>query len=178
MDRPESALRREEILRLVTSSRPAAFAAYDHAGVEAMKRLGATLKEAGQKLSRHKAAMTAEDKQRCFAAIQEVHATHDAWWAGYGPVRQERQTAYEAKLRSNLQRNRERHAVAVAALERHLARAGELKTGIASAWNPEWAAQARTQLANQEARIAEVRQTIDRVGAWIAEDEKRLAELR
>ncbi len=165
---------RGEILGQIESARPATLFGFDPPDVEEMKGLGRTLSEAGRMLSAHKGEMLAEHKRECFDRIQEIRQSHDWWWEQLGRERQGRRAEREARIRANLERNRERYRKAADALERCRERADELRSQIAAAWNPTWAERAEQWLWELEAKCADIEASLRQIEGWIEEDEERL----
>jgi hypothetical protein len=169
-----SASFKDEILNTVESSRPNDLFGLDPVNVEDMKALGRVLREAGEILSQRKKEMLAEHKEECFHAIQKMRAVHDAWWAQLKHWKAQRHGDFQTRVRMNLEKNHERHRKATDALQRHRARADELRSQIASAWNQDWADRAEGWLSELDEKIADIERSIEQIEGWIAEDESKL----
>ncbi|MGB8360855.1 MAG: hypothetical protein WCE80_05600 [Acidimicrobiia bacterium] len=171
----DSAHLRNMILGRAAEARPASLFGLDPPDSYAMKDLGRVLTEARSMLSKYKTEMLAEHKQECFAEIQEIQALHDAWWADFKKERSHRQDDWRQRVRANLEKNYEQHRKATEALERRQRHAEKLRVDIASAWSDEFASRASDWLAEEEARIADIRASLARIESWIAEGEAKLA---
>ena len=165
---------RSAILRQIESARPRTLFGFAPPDIEDMKALGHVLREAGQILSKYKGEMLGEHKQECFEAIQDMRQVHDAWWAELKGNSSRRHDDFQSRVRNNLENNYERHRKATDALERHRARADELRSQIASAWNNDWASKAEGWLSELEDKIADIERSIEQIEEWIREDEDKL----
>lgn len=139
-----------------------------------MKSRGRALKKATNLLSEYKHEMMGTDKQECFERIKTTRESHDFWWQELRKRRDRKHEEFRARVRANLERNRERQRRTADALQRHEERARDLRAKIASAWNPDWAAKASGWLSELEAKIRDIEQHLSRIESWILEDEEKL----
>ena len=142
--------------------------------VETMKALGPSLLEAGKMLSDRKHGMLGEHKSECFKRIQEIREIHDLFWAEYKKTRARQRAEWEERTRARVSQNYERLEKARAARDRKRSHADRLRSEIASAWNADWAYRREVWLAEEEAKIRDIEEHIDRIKGWIAEDEEKL----
>lgn len=141
---------------------------------ESMKRCGQILKEAGQMLSEWKHEMRREDKQEAFEYINEVREKVDAWWAEYKGNRAARQNIFVSNRRENLKNNYEHLRKAQDALTRKEAHRDELLSKIANARTESHRETVEGWLEDEESRISDIKEYIERVERWIEEDEAKL----
>ena len=140
-----------------------------------MKRLSLVLREAGHDLSNHKTEMTFQHKQELFQLIQEVRQEHDAWWEDFKKHKGQKQDDYHDRIRANIEKNRERHRIQVAALERHETARDNLQSKIDDSEGGNWKDRAIDEyMPELEARIENIKESIRRIEGWIAEDEAKL----
>lgn len=165
---------RDDVLSEISSSEVNTFFGFDPPDVEEMKRLSQILKHAGRMLSDNKKEMLGEHKQECFSRIQEVRRSQDAWWADLKRHRDRKLESFQSKARTNLEKNYERHRKAIEALRSCERSAEELRDKIASAWNDDWASDARGWLSDLEDKIRDIESSIHRIEDWIQEDEAKL----
>lgn len=105
---------------------------------------------------------------------KEIRKIHDAWWESLKKQRSEKHEDFQIKVRTNLERNYERHRKATYALESCRSHADKLRDKIASAWNEDWKDKAYVWLSELEDKIRDIEQSIDRIEEWIREDEEKL----
>ena len=165
---------RGDILSEISSAEVNTLFGFDPPDVEEMKRLSQILKRASQMLSDNKREMLGKHKQECFSRIQEVRRSHDAWWADLKRYRDRKHEDFQAKVRANLEKNYERYRKATEALRACERSADELRDKIATAWNDDWASDARGWLSDLEDKIRDIERFIDRIEDWIQEDEAKL----
>lgn len=147
---------------------------FDPPDIQEMKRLSGVLRNAGALLSRYKNEMTREHKQECFERIQETQKEHNAWWESLTNHRSRNRENYQEKLRSNIDKNRERLRKSTDALERCKNHVEELREKIRDAWNDEYIDMAEGWLSEEENRISDIEESIQRIEGWISEDEEKL----
>ena len=165
---------KSEILSKVESARPDTFFGSHLVNIEEMKALSGVLHESGEILNEHKKEMLGEHKQECFEAIQRMREVHDVWWDKFKEEKSKRHDDFQARVRRNLEANHERHRKATDALEHCRAKADELRSQIASAWNDDWADRAEGWLSKLEDKIADIERSIEQIEDWIREDESKL----
>ena len=165
---------KSEILSKVESARPDTFFGSHLVNIEEMKALSGVLHESGEILNEHKKEMLGEHKQECFEAIQRMRVVHDVWWDKFKEEKSKRHDDFQARVRRNLEANHERHRKATDALEHCRAKADELRSQIASAWNDDWADRAEGWLSKLEDKIADIERSIEQIEDWIREDESKL----
>lgn len=165
---------RDDILSVISSAEVNTLFGFDPPDIEEMKRLSEVLKRASHMLSDNKGEMLGGHKQECFNRIQEVRRSHDAWWADLKGHRDERRGEFQARVRANLEKNYERHRRATEALHSCQRSADDLRDKIASAWNDNWASDARGWLSDLEDKIRDIEGSIEQIEDWIKEDESKL----
>lgn len=165
---------RSDILSKIFSAEVNTLFGFDPPDLEEMKRLSQVLKHAGQMLSDNKSEMLGEHKQECFDEIKNVRRAHDAWWEDLTRHRNRKHENFQSKVRDNLEKNYERHRKATEALRSCLRSADELRDKISSAYNDDWASNARVWLSDLEEKISDIERSIDRIEDWIKEDEAKL----
>jgi hypothetical protein len=159
----------------VIHSRPNDFFGFDSPDVDTMKALSAKLREAGQDLSNHKTEMTYQHKQELFQMIQEVREVQDAWWADLKKHRDQKQVDYRERVKSNIEKNRERLRVQVSALERHETARDNLQEKIDASSGGDWLDRATGEyMPELERKIDDIKESIERIEKWIEEDEAKL----
>lgn len=169
-----SKLHRTNILEKAESARPHGMIGFLEPDIDEMKLLSRRLKKAGAMLSENKEEMLGEHKQECFALIQDVRRVQDAWWKELKQRRSKRQEEFQSRVRSNLQKNYERHARATDALRRTRDHANELRDKIHSAWNDDFRVRASEWLSEVEEKIRDIEESVQQIEEWIREDEKKL----
>lgn len=150
------------------------FFGFDPPDVEDMKRLGQVLKESSSLLSEYKSDMLGEHKKECFELIKEIRSEHDAWWAELKKYRSRKREEFIGRVRSNLEKNHERHRKATDFLEHLRRKADDLRNNISTAWNDDWAYKAEGWLSELEDKMRDVEDQILRIEEWIREDEQKL----
>jgi NADH dehydrogenase/NADH:ubiquinone oxidoreductase subunit G len=165
---------RSDILSEISSAEVNTLFGFDPPDVEEMKRLSQVLKRAGQMLSDNKSEMLGEHKQECFEEIKNVRRAHDAWWADLTRHRDRKRENFQSRVRENLEKNYARHRKATEALRSCERSADELRDKISSAYNDDWASDARGWLSDLEDKISDIERSIDRIEDWIQEDEAKL----
>lgn len=140
-----------------------------------MKALGARLRGAGRYLSEHKEDMVGEHKGECFTRIKDVQEAHDAWWEVLRGDRERRHGEWRARVETNLDRLRDRHARLAEVLDRKRTQASDLRGRIAVARNDDWRSNAEGWLAELEEAIEEIEGKLENIDGWIAEEEEKLA---
>jgi hypothetical protein len=152
--------------------------------VDEMKRKGESVKEAGQALSQYKHRMLKEHKEECFSRIQEIRATHDAFWGEYKRLREEKQAESRQRrgeianrIRGNLRANNERLEKAQGAYEHALSNLEANKERLAAARSPDFAERVAGWIAQDEEKLQSISESIEKIREWIEEDETRLADL-
>jgi hypothetical protein len=158
---------------------------FDPTTVENMKTKGRDLAAAMKMLSARKHEMLGEHKKECFDRFQEIKESHDLFWRRYQEANSARREQYQEKrsgmvtrAMANLEKNRDKLRNAVDALERHRARADELREKISTARTEKWESIFETWLSETEAKIDDIEASIRRIHEWIEEDERRLGELQ
>ena len=149
--------------------------------IDEMKALSALLAKAGNRLHDHREEMFGEHKQECFNAILDMRKVHDVWW---DELRRRRNEHYEnkkseirTKIMANLENNRGRLYSAASNLEKMRASKSDLEDKISSAWNDDFRERAEGWLSELNDKIGSVEEYIDRIEAWIREDEEKLNSL-
>jgi hypothetical protein len=153
--------------------------------VAEIKDMGKRLREAGQYLSKYKLEMTPEHKAECFERIKDVQHAQDVWWKGYKEShqqhkeqenlsREERQRAFRNRVKTNIEKNKERYAHASEALRKMNASADDLREKISSAYNDSWKDKAYGWLSELEEKIDSTEAHLKRIEEWIKEDEDKL----
>ena len=166
---------KSEILSKVESARPEQqFLSFHIVNIEELKALSQVLRESGEMLSERKREMLGEHKQECFEAIQRMREVHDIWWDKFKEEKTKRHDDFQARVKRNIETNYERHRKATDALEHCRAKADELRSQIASAWNDDWAARAEGWLSELEDKIADIERSVEQIEVWIKEDESKL----
>lgn len=165
---------KNEIMSDIHSAEVQDLFGFDPPDVEEMKRLSQVLKSARETLSEKKYDMLSGDRQECYNFINEVQRSHDAWWDGLKRHRSEKREEFQQRLRSNLERNKEKLEKANNALSHCESRAEKLRDDISSAWNDEWASKAEGWLSELEDKINDIKESIERIERWIEEDEAKL----
>jgi hypothetical protein len=159
----------------ILHSKPNDFFGFDSPDVEEMKRLSDKLREAGQDLSNHKAEMTFQHKQELFQMIQEVRKEQDAWWAELKKNRDQKKVDFRERIKANLEKNRERLRLQIAALERHETARDNLQEKIDASSGGNWLDRATGEyMPELERKIDDIKESIERVEKWIEEDEAKL----
>jgi len=166
---------------------------------EEMKWAGQKLKEAGQYFSSVKHEMTREDKAEIFNRIVDIRNNHDLFWSRYKEIsrqqyekrREEKQRAWEEKQRAweqkqeksrmirnrienNLEKNRERLAKALNALERCRENRRNLQSKIYDSDSDEWRSKAEGWLDELDDKIEDIESSVERLRDWISEDRDKL----
>lgn len=170
----KSKLHRSSILSETERARPQSLFGFMPPDIDEMKALGKILRDAGRMLSEHKSEMYGEHKQECFDRIQEIRKIHDAWWEDIKGHKAQRREDFHARVRANLDRNRERHSKATQALESCRRSADDLRCKIDTAWNEDWRYKAEGWLSDLEDRIRNIEDYIEKIEEWIREDEEKL----
>jgi hypothetical protein len=147
---------------------------FDSPSIEAMKRLGSHLKEAGALLSLYKNEMTFEHKQECWERIEGIQKEHNAWWESLTGHRSQSRENFKDKIRANIDKNRESLKKAEEALERCKARQEDIQEKIRNAWNDNFIEMAEGWLSEEEAKETSIENNIQRIEDWISEDEEKL----
>lgn len=156
--------------------------------VEEMKDLQHRLKNAGRMLSENKALMTRLDKEKCFEAIKEARESHDRFWQNHREHTRERREAsqhrreeferkrgeYIARVRDNLNSNRERLWKAETALERTRDRIRDLEGKLSETNSPKWENLFSEWLTEARSKERDIEDTVERIIGWISEDEAKL----
>jgi hypothetical protein len=157
---------------------------FDPTTAEDMKRLGAQLKTAGRLLSENKHQMLREHKEQCFQRIQEVRATHDAFWGEYKKAREVRQHEHRQRINDvlarvdvNISNNREKKAKAEDALERAEANISKLQNMLDNARGDDFRERVEGWLAEAEAKRSSIQESIRRIEEWIEQDEHRRSDI-
>lgn len=155
---------------------------------ETMKEKGQHLHEAGQLLSRYKHEMTGEHKQEVFERINRIREQHNIFWGRVREANEEKQKIWEQKqsefeerkenakesIRRNIEDNKERLRKAQNALEKAKNHRSELEDQISSAWSDGFRERAEGWLDEENDRIADIEESIDRIEGWIEEGRSRL----
>lgn len=162
------------ILSEVSSARVNTLFGFDPPDIEEMKHLSGVLKEARRMLSNNKGEMIADDKKECYEDIRDVQIEHDAWWEELKVHKREKHREFQARVRLNLERNRERLRKARDALNSCERSADDLRSKIASAYNDNWASDAEGWLSELEDKIRDIEDSIRSIEDWIEEDEAKL----
>lgn len=168
---------------------------FDPTSKEEMKQLGSILGRARRMLSEHKAEMFADHKQECFQAIVDAQATHDEYWHRYKAelgrrqaeweVRQsehrarqaqweQRQAERSARIRANIEKNRDGLSKAIGALHRQEARAEEIRDKMRETNSPKWVSIYSEWLSETATKIDDIESSIRRLREWIDEGEQQL----
>jgi RecG-like helicase len=153
---------------------------FDPTTAEDMKRMGERLKEAGRRLSENKHQMLREHKDECFQRIQEVRATHDAFWGEYKKAREVRQHEHRqrisevlARVDANISSNHEKKAKAEGALERVEENIAKLHDMLGNARGDEFRERVEGWLSEAVAKRESIQESVRRIGEWIDQDERR-----
>lgn len=165
---------RNDIFSEISSAEVNTFFGFDPPDVEEMKRLSQVLKRASRMLTENKKDMLGQHKQECFSRIQDVRRSHDSWWDELKRHRNRKHEEFQARVRRNLEKNYERHRKATEALRSCERSADELRGKISSAWNDDWAVDARGWLSDLEDKISDIESSISKIEDWIREDEDKL----
>jgi hypothetical protein len=179
---------RDLILDEVEATRYSKFADvlffFDPTTAEEMKKLGARLKEAAQKLSENKHQMLREHKDECFQRIQEVRATHDSFWGQYKKSREIRQNEYRerisgvlGRIETNISNNQEKKTKAEGALERAEANIAKLHDMLGNARGDDFRERVEGWLGEAVAKRESIEESIRRIGEWIDQDERRRTDI-
>jgi hypothetical protein len=161
------------------------------ANADDMKQKGQVLRDVRQRLRECHTSLIHEHNQEIWERILAVQANHDAWWGQWKAHKgqrdeeraakakrheewKERKAAWEMRVNENLGKNRDKLAKAENALEKFEAHAQDLREKIESAWNDEFKERAEGWLEEQEARIKNIEEHIERIKQWIEEDERKL----
>ena len=170
--------RSEDVKKDVMSDLHAAevqdFFGFDSPDVDEMKRLSIVLRDAKRNLEDKKHEMLPRDRQECYDLFHEIHRAHDAWWEDLKRHRSERKEEYQQRLRSNIERNREKLQKANNALESCERNADSLRDKIADAYNDDWRTKAEGWLSELEEKIEDIKRSIEEIERWIDEDEDKL----
>lgn len=157
---------------------------FDRTTVEGMKEQQRRLGEAMQELKARKHEMLGEHKQQCFEKFQRVKEEQERFWSQYRDAREVKReqieagrAAFRSRVQENLSANRERLAKAKSALSRFEAKADELREKIAhddasEKWRRIWG----EWLEETEEKVSSIKEQIERVKAWIGEDERKLED--
>ncbi len=147
--------------------------------VDEMKRLGQVLHSVGEILHDNKHQMLRQHKDECFARIQEIRQTHEAFWDRWRRALDERRKFHEARVADALVRMRE-HREKPRAITEGRGRAVTRRNSDRRSWDKiehAWTAAAITRFTTwlNEARDRRdsIRESIQRAEAWIAQDEER-----
>lgn len=161
---------------------------FDRTRVDEMKQMASLLKEVGRRLSENKQWMTTEDKQKCFALIQEARESQDAFWEKRRELSEERReatarrreegaarhAAWREKIEGNITRNREKLAGAREALERTRERIRETEDKLAETTSEKWSDIFSGWLSEARTKEADIEASIERLEAWIRDDQGKL----
>lgn len=157
---------------------------FDPMTAEDMKGLSGLLKEAGRLLSENKHQMLREHKDECFQRIQEIRATHDAFWGRYKEEREVRQQQYRERIRDvltrveqNISNNRDKRAKAEIALERCEENISKLDDMLGSARSDEHRDRVEGWLSEAREKRASIWESIRRIEEWIEQDETRRSDI-
>jgi len=165
---------RKDIISEAERARPCSLFGFDPPDVQEMKALGGVLKSASLMLSKYKDEMFGEHKHECFERIQEIRHIHDLWWQEHNRHRSKRQEEFQERVKSNLEKNYERHRKATDALHRMRNHADDLRDKISSAWNDDFRDRANVWLSEAEDKIRDIEDSIQQIEDWIKEDEAKL----
>jgi hypothetical protein len=153
---------------------------FDPTTAEDMKRLSAQLKDAGRLLSENKHQMLREHKDECFQRIQEIRATHDAFWGEYKKAREVRQHEHRqrindvlARIEINISNNHGKKAKAEEALDRAKANISKLHDMLDNARGDDHRARVEGWLSEAEAKRDSIQEWVRRIEEWIEQDERR-----
>lgn len=135
---------------------------------------GQALKTAGDLLGKYKHEMLAKHKKACFDRIQMIRREQSTVWENVNPEKTRLPADSEARLRKNLEINRERYRKAAGALENFQIGAANLREYIASCGEPDKVAKATARLTETLARIKDIAEGIKKLEKWIEEDERTL----
>lgn len=141
---------------------------------EDMKVLGRRLKNAMNMLSERKEEMFGEHKQECFENIKEVKERHDHWWEERRQRNGGKHREFQERIKYNLEKNYARREKAANTLEKIRAHADELRDKIDSAWNDVFKERAMEWLSEEEDKIRNIEEYIEKIESWIEEDEAKL----
>ena len=151
---------------------------------EEMKKLGKFLNETAEALSKHKDSMIRLHKDECWERIQDVRATHQAFWESYSKAREARHREYRERMRAryekteqNIQDNRERLAKAEDALGRVEATIEKLEGLIASAYSDNFREAHEGFLQEAERKRDSIQESIERIQGWIQTSEAELSDI-
>jgi hypothetical protein len=161
---------------------------FDPTTVEDIKRMGQTLKDAGQKLSDSKKWMLGEHKNECFQAILEHRASLDNFWSQrkqHGEERraatarkqrefEDRRDAWRSRVSQNIRNNRDKLESAQGALSRTRDRIREVSYKLSETTSDKWRDIFVGWLAEAQAKEQDIEESIERIRGWIAEDEAKL----
>jgi hypothetical protein len=165
----------ESIRHDILSSKPNDLFGFDSPNVEEMKILSNKLRDAGQELSDHKTEMTFQHKQELFQMIQEVRKDQDAWWVDLKKNIEQKQNNFRERIKTNLEKNRERLNIQIAALERHETALNILQEKIDASSGGDWLDRALSEyMPDLEKRIENIKESIREIEKWIEEDEAKL----
>jgi hypothetical protein len=142
--------------------------------IQGLLERGQALKNAGDLLGRYKHEMLAKHKKACFDRIQEIRRDHAALWEDASPEKPRLPAESEARLRKNLEINRERYRKAAGALENFRIGAANLRAYIDSCNDPEKVVKATAQLTETQARIKDIAEGMHKLEMWIEDDERTL----
>ena len=159
-----------------------------HTTIEELQGLQALLNSAGRKLSNNKHLMTREDKEACYAAMQDARASHDRFFEKYKELKEERRRAsqqkreeYERKrlewidrVQSNIRRNTDKLERAQGALERTRDRIQEIEDKLRDTTSSKWEGIFSDWLSEAQSKERDIEESIDRIREWIREDESKL----
>jgi uncharacterized membrane protein len=165
---------KRDILSEVSSAAVQDLFGFDPPDIEEMKSYSQKLKNARRMLSDYKLEMIGEHKQECFGEIQERQREHDAWWEGLRKHKSQKHEEFQARVRSNIEKNKEMLDKATAALESHRRAADNLRDKISDSHSDGWISKAEGWLSDLEDKINDIEESIIRIQNWIKEGEDKL----
>lgn len=186
--RDRSAERRNEIFSEANSAeyRPIedTIFFFDRTTVEGMKVKARLLKEAFEKLSEYKGAMLGEHKRECHERLREVRESHDLWWSRYKETwtqrqtdRQEARESKREKIRTNLDKNREKLRTAEERLEKVRESIEQNRNKLDETTSEKWIGIYTEWIEEGEAKIESIEGWINTLHEWIRQGEEQLDAL-
>lgn len=156
--------------------------ASNRASADEVKELGHKLSLAMKRLSENKQFMLTAHKQECFDKFQEIKASHDKFWEFYRGKKQElhqerdrKREAFIEKVRANIDKNREKLAKAESFLESQRARVDDIREKLSGENTSKWQDIYEGWLAEAESKVESAEEQVERIAAWIREDEEKLS---
>ena len=186
--RGRSGERRNEILSEANSAeyRPIedAIFFFDRTTVEQMKVKARLLKEAFEKLSESKGEMLGEHKRECHERLREVRESHDIWWSRYKETWDQRHTDHQEaretkreRIRTNLDKNREKLRNAEERLEKVRESVVENRSKLDETTSEKWIGIYTEWIEEGEAKIESIEGWINTLHEWIQQGEEQLDAL-